>query len=109
MTEHSLITFVAVLFSMMNPIGNIGIFAGMTSSKSEAEARHTAWLCAAAVAVTLFIVTWTGGLLLKFFGIDIHELRTAGGVIVLLIGLSMLRSDMSHSQTPDEGRRQRFE
>jgi multiple antibiotic resistance protein len=52
--------------------------------------------------VTLLIVTWTGGLLLKCFGIDIHELRAAGGIIVLLIGLSMLRSDTSHSQTPNE-------
>jgi hypothetical protein len=42
MVEHTLITFLAALFSMMNPIGNVGIFAGLTRNKSEAEAKHTA-------------------------------------------------------------------
>jgi len=102
MTEASLITYIAALFSMTNPIGNVGIFAGMTADRSAGEAKLTAWTCAFAVAVTLLIMTWSGGLLLKFFGIDIHELRAAGGIIVLLIGLSMLRSDTRHQQTSAE-------
>lgn len=102
MTEAGLITYIAALFSMTNPIGNVGIFAGMTSGRSAGDAKRIAWTCAIAVAATLLIVTWSGGLLLKFFGIDIHELRAAGGVIVLLIGLSMLRSDTSHQQTSAE-------
>ena len=102
MTETGLMTFVAALFSMTNPIGNVGIFVGMTSERSEVEAKRIAWSCAVAVGITLLVVTWSGGLLLKFFGIDIHELRTAGGIIVLLIGLSMLRSDSRHQQTKAE-------
>ena len=35
----------------------------------------------------LLVVAWTGSLLLKFFGISVDSLRTAGGVIVLVIGL----------------------
>ncbi|MFY0610892.1 MAG: MarC family protein [Hyphomicrobiaceae bacterium] len=102
MTETALITFVAALFSMMNPIGNVGVFAGMTADRNAADARRVAWMCAGAIAATLLVVTWTGGALLKFFGINVHELRAAGGVIALLIGLSMLRSDNSHRQTSSE-------
>ena len=104
MTETALITFVAALFSMMNPIGNVGVFAGMTADRDAAEARRIAWTCAGAIAVTLLVVTWTGGALLQFFGINVHELRAAGGVIVLLIGLSMLRSDNAHRQTSTEAK-----
>ena len=102
MTETALITYVAALFSMMNPIGNTGVFAGMTADRDAVTARRIAWTCAGAIALTLLTVTWTGGILLKFFGITVHELRAAGGVIVLLIALSMLRSDNSHRQTPQE-------
>ena len=102
MTEPALITFVAALFSMMNPIGNVGVFAGMTADRNEPDARRIAWMCAGAIAITLLVVTWTGGALLNFFGINVNELRAAGGIIVLLIGLSMLRSDNSHRQTSSE-------
>ena len=95
--EAALMSFIATLFSMMNPIGNVGVFAGMTTERPEPEARRTALACAVAVAVTLLIVTWTGSLLLDFFGITVDSLRAAGGVIVLLIGLHML-SNKSHHQ-----------
>ena len=102
LTDAALSTLVAGIFSMMNPIGNLGIFAGMTADRSEAEARRIAWTCAAAVAITLLVVTWSGGLLLEFFGISIDSLRAAGGVIVLLIGLRMLFNNTDHTQTPQE-------
>ena len=76
MTETALITFIAALFSMMNPIGNVGVFAGMTADRNAADARRIAWTCAGAIAVTLLVVTWTGGALLKFFGINVHSCRS---------------------------------
>lgn len=102
MTEMAFSTFVAALFSMMNPIGNVGVFAALTSDRPEVEAKRIAWLCAGAIIATLLVVAWTGGILLEFFGIDVHELRAAGGIVVLLIGLSMLRGDNSHRQTSSE-------
>lgn len=102
MAEAALTTFVAALFSMMNPIGNVGIFAGMTADRDDASAKKIAWSCALACAITLLIVTWTGSAILKFFGINIHELHAAGGVIVLLIGLHMLFGGSDHKQTQSE-------
>lgn len=97
--EAVLASFIAALFSMLNPVGCVGVFAGMTAPRAAAEAGRIAWKCAGAVAITLLVMAWSGALLLEFFGITIDSLRAAGGVIVLLIGLQMLdnKSDHKHS------------
>jgi multiple antibiotic resistance protein len=101
-TEAALMSFVATLFSMMNPIGNIGVFAGMTADRSGGESRKIAWSCATSVAITLLIVVWAGPQLLAFFGVTVDTLRTAGGLIVLLIGLHMLFNKSEHKHSPQE-------
>ena len=100
--EAALTSLVAALFSMMNPIGNVGVFAGMTANRAGNEARRIAWTCAGAVAITLLIVAWSGALLLGFLGITIDFLRAAGGVIVLLIGLQMLSNKSEHKGSAAE-------
>ena len=77
LSEAVLTSFVAALFSITNPIGNLGVFAGMTADRSDAEARQIAWTCAGAVAITLLIVAWSGSLLLEVFGIAVDSLRAA--------------------------------
>jgi multiple antibiotic resistance protein len=100
--EAALTSFVAALFSMMNPVGTVGIFASITANRSGEQATRIAWTCAGAVAITLLIVAWSGPILLEFFGITIDSLRAAGGVIVLLIGLHMLFNKSEHKQSPAE-------
>lgn len=102
MAEAALTSLIAALFSMMNPIGNVGVFAGMTTDRSRTEATHIAWTCAGATAITLLIMAWSGSLMLDFFGITVDSLRAAGGVIVLLIGLQMLFNKSGHKQSSAE-------
>lgn len=102
MTANELLAFVAALFSMMNPIGGVGIFAGMTADKSPEEAKKIARNCAIAAAVTLLIVIWAGQFILQLFGINVTEIRVAGGLIVLLIGLNMLFDKHEHKSVKDE-------
>jgi multiple antibiotic resistance protein len=102
LTQAALMTFVAGLFSMLNPIGNLAVFAGMTADRTDADAKRIAWTCAGAVAITLLILAWGGELLLEFFGISIDSLRAAGGIIVLMMGLSMLANKSEDNQTPEE-------
>jgi len=90
LTDAELLSFIAALFSMMNPIGNIGVFASMTASRPPAEAQRIARQTAIAVAVTLLIVVWGGTSVLGIFGVTVDSLRAAGGIILLLIGLHML-------------------
>lgn len=102
MTEAALASFAAAMFSMMNPIGNVGVFAGLTADRSTSEARGIAWTCAAATAITLLLVAWGGSFILAFFGITIDSLRAAGGIIVLLIGLQMIFNKAGHKHSPEE-------
>jgi multiple antibiotic resistance protein len=100
--EAALASLIAALFSMMNPIGGAGIFAGLTADRPDDQSRRIAWACAVAVAITLLIVVWGGSLMLAFFGITIDSLRAAGGIIVLIIGLQMLFNKSGHKQSPEE-------
>ena len=102
MTEAALTSFIAALFSIMNPIGNIGVFAGLTANRGPAEALRTAWTCALASAVTLLVVAWAGQDILAFFGIKVNSMRIAGGVIVFLIGLGMLNNKDDHRSSEQE-------
>ena len=98
----ALASFTAALFSMMNALGSVSVFAGMTQARPADETRRIAWTCAVAIAITLLSVAWGGALLLTFFGISVDSLRAAGGVIVLLIGLHMLFNKSEHKHSSAE-------
>ena len=102
MNETELMATIAALFSMMNPVGNVGIFAGLTADYSEEETRSTAIRSAIATGITLLTVIWSGGLLLSFFGVNVNELRAAGGVIIMVIGLNMLFNKDDHKTSGAE-------
>jgi len=76
-SEAVLLSFIAALFSMMNSIGYVGVFAGMTADRPADEMRRIAWTCAGFIAIVLIVTTWGGPSLLNFFGITIDSLRTA--------------------------------
>jgi len=102
LSEAVLSSFIAALFSIMNPLGNVGIFASLTGDQNSVEIRKTASLCGFSTAVTLLLMLWAGNAILDFFGMTIDSLRAAGGIIILLIGLNMLSNNNSHRHTPSE-------
>jgi len=56
-----------------------------------------------AVAAVLLISAWTGEALLGFFGITIDAFRVGGGLLILLMGISMLHGQKSSVRhCPDE-------
>ena len=95
--------FVVAMLTITNPIGSLAIYAGMTGERSEPDKKALAAKAACAIALILLIVTWSGSHLLEFFGLTIHAFQAAGGLIILLLGLSMLHSAPSAQQhTPAE-------
>lgn len=102
LTEAALMSFCATLFSMMNPIGNVALFAGLTAGRPIGEVQKIAMTCAVAVAITLMVVAWSGQAVLGFFGISVDALRSAGGLIVLMIGLQMLSNKEEHKNSAHE-------
>jgi multiple antibiotic resistance protein len=95
MDSEALIKFATAMFTILNPIGGVAIFAGMVAGRSGADRRSIAIKCAIAVAVILIGSVWAGEQLLGLFGVGIASLQVAGGLMIALISLSMLQSSQS--------------
>jgi multiple antibiotic resistance protein len=76
-------------------VGIAPLYLGLTTGDDPATQRRVALIASFAVAVTLLVVLLVGRLLLQLFDISIDDLRVAGGLIVLLIALSMLNAKPS--------------
>jgi len=86
------------LLAIVNPLGALPIFLSM-SDKSDPDAdMRTINRAAVAVALILLISAWTGEALLGFFGITIDAFRVGGGLLILLMGISMLHGKQSNVQ-----------
>ena len=88
--------FVA-LFALVDPIGNIPIFAAATAGASWRQRMSvSALICLFLVAFLTFFF-FTGLSLLAFFGISLAAFRIAGGILLLLLGLEMAQGDFLKS------------
>lgn len=80
----------AALFSIMNPLGTVPIFVGLTQEEDTAERKKTALLTVVNVLVIMLISFFLGKYLLEFFGISLNSLRIAGGLIIVSSGFALL-------------------
>lgn len=80
----------AALFSVINPLGAIPIFVGLTMGDSMAERSRISFWTAVNVFIILIISFFIGQYVLAFFGISIDALRIAGGFIIVNSGFSLL-------------------
>jgi multiple antibiotic resistance protein len=91
------------LLAIVNPLGIIPIFVGLTGSLAEDERKRIAHAASIAVAVVLIIATVLGKPVLNFFGVSIDSFKVGGGILLLLMAISMMQAKYSHSkQTPEE-------
>jgi multiple antibiotic resistance protein len=81
--------FVA-LFSVLNPIGTVPIFVGLTHGDSKQECSRISLWTSINVFLILIISFFVGKYVLSFFGISIDSLRIAGGLIIVSSGFSLL-------------------
>jgi multiple antibiotic resistance protein len=89
------VNFFVALFALIDPIGNVPLFAAATSVDKARDRRLVAVYIALFVLGFLTFFYFTGLSLLEFFGISLPAFRIAGGVILFLLGLEMARDDFS--------------
>lgn len=94
----------AALFSVMNPLGTVPIFVGLTKEDSPAERSKTSLLTSINIFVILVISFFTGRYLLQFFGISIESLRIAGGLIIVTSGFALLTGSFTKHKGMDKQR-----
>lgn len=85
----------AALFSIMNPLGTVPIFVGLTKEKTRKEIINIAFYASLNVFIILLISFFLGKYLLIFFGISIQSLKIAGGLIIATSGFALLNGTFS--------------
>lgn len=86
---------IAALFSVLNPIGTVPIFVGLTQFDSKKERSRISLWTAINVFIILLVSFFVGQYVLTFFGISIEALRIAGGIIIVSSGFSLLSGEFT--------------
>src|SRR6266576_965083 len=95
----------ATIWTTIDPIGNVAIFAGLTASLTAAERHRTALRATFYATVILVVAVVAGQIILDAIGIRMHSLKVAGGLILFLFALKMLFGGLdSKTGSPEEGR-----
>jgi len=85
----------AALFSVLNPLGTVPIFVGLTQDYNKPERSRVSLWAAINVFIILVISFFVGEYVLTFFGISIDALRIAGGIVIATSGFSLLTGDFN--------------
>ena len=95
----------ATIWTTIDPIGNVAIFAGLTAALTRAERHRTALRASLYAAVILVVAVVAGQIILDAIGIRLYSLKVAGGIILFLFALEMLFGRLdSNPQSPEPGR-----
>ena len=90
-----LVKALGAFFAIMNPFVNLPLFLSLTQDQDAATQRRTAVRTTISSAVMCAVVLLLGATILRFFGIGVDDFRIAGGIVLLIISLSMLNGSGS--------------
>ncbi len=96
-----LTAFTSLVF-IVNPPGSVPAFLALTEGTSRARKRAivtatSMWCAAILLAFAVF-----GTAILRFYGVSLNAFRTAGGLILILVAVDMLRARRSIHGTMEE-------
>ncbi len=89
-----LLTFVKIffpLFVVIDPFGTMALFLTMTSDYSEQEKRTATKDAFVYGTIILVFFTLIGSTVLFLMGISLMSIQIAGGIILLIMGIEMVR------------------
>lgn len=91
------------LLAIVNPIGSVPIFISATEGWSLKDRAKTANTVAFTVFLVLIVAAFIGDGILLLFSISIPSFQVGGGILLILIAISMMHGRSSHArQTPEE-------
>jgi len=96
----------SALFAIMNPVVNVPIFLALTDGATPQQRRRVAVSAMVTVSIGCVVAAVAGAQVLALFGVSIDDFRLAGGLLVLLIALSMLHGAPSTQQASTDQERQ---
>ncbi|WP_249961557.1 YchE family NAAT transporter [Histophilus somni] len=96
------------LIALVNPIGVVPIFYAMTSGQSRVQQSHTAMITCFSIVVILLISFYFGNFILSSFNISINSFRIAGGIVVVMIALTMINGKIGDHKINKEEQKEDF-
>ncbi|MFA5943766.1 MAG: MarC family protein [Candidatus Thermoplasmatota archaeon] len=79
------------LFVVVDPLASIGLYLGLTQRNTAAERNAIAVKAALFASCVLLVFAFLGRQLLDYLGIELYSLQVAGGILLTIIGLNMLK------------------
>jgi multiple antibiotic resistance protein len=78
------------IWTTIDPISNLALFAGLTAAMHRSERRRIAWRASVYAAIVLVVAVIVGQIILDAMGIRLRSLQIAGGLILFVFGLQMV-------------------
>ena len=94
-------TFISLL-ALVNPLGAIPFFISFTATNSRAERRRIVRVASITVACVIAFTTLLGQQVINFFGISVNSFQVGGGIIMLLMAISMINAQPGGTKTTPE-------
>lgn len=94
-------TFISLL-ALVNPLGAIPFFISFTATNSRAERRRIVRIASITVAFVIAFTTLLGQQVINFFGISVNSFQVGGGIIMLLMAISMINAQPGGTRTTPE-------
>jgi len=92
------ITILASLISVVNPLGAVPVFLSLTPDYTPAERHKSAFLTSVYFTIILMAFFWAGTYILGFFGVSIYALRIAGGIVIMMSGFGLLQGKFTKNR-----------
>ncbi|CAM3869031.1 YchE family NAAT transporter [Rheinheimera salexigens] len=92
------------IFAVMNPLGALPLYLSLTQNDTKHDRKVTAASAAKAATIILLITLFFGEVILSFFGISVNSFRVGGGILILLMAISMLYGQSSDAKNTNEER-----
>ncbi|MGZ3741610.1 MAG: MarC family protein, partial [Bdellovibrionota bacterium] len=89
MLAHILTTFMT-LFVIIDPIGSVPVFIGLTGGYSPEKRKQIARKAILVAGGVLLFFALLGGLLFDAIGVRLVSFEIAGGVVLFLFGVKMI-------------------
>lgn len=93
MSFNDWLQFLLSLFVICSPLTAIPVLLALTPRVSPQERRLAGLKVGLSCGIILVVTTWLGGPLLSFLQIKVGSFQVTGGLVLLLLGLSMLSQD----------------
>ncbi len=97
-----LIKAIIALFIIVDPLGSIPVFIGLTENVQETKRKKIYNTAVLVGTVLLLVFAFTGQQILNLFGLSIYSFEVAGGLLLLIIAIRILISGARESTESPE-------